>query len=424
MLIAERISKLVIGLLTWLLLYSPATVPAQSVGSAVPHISSGPGATAHLGEAFEFLNQNRYHEAAQEFRDALALDPRLTLRARFPLAVCLFALGNQQEARKEFAAVRKVVGDTPEVTYYLGRLDLMAERYSSAVEQLRIAAKHPPFPDTDYFLGFAYLRIHQLAQAEVSLQKASASTPDDFRVQEQLGILYRLAGRKEEAQKAFDRAAQLRQRDLVGNQEALACIQALQSQPWAQAYIVCQKLFHPNRLGDLVSLGTIYGDRGDYAEALEPFRRAAQLDPGSYEAQYNLGLTYFRLKRYAEAREPLMKAVALRPDVFKLNALLGAVLFELGDDAQAYQFLSHANELNPHNQTTANLLFKEDLLLARQHFLKRQYQASIRYLAQAAAIQPGSPDPHRLLSTAYAAMGNLAGAQREALKADRLATSP
>jgi tetratricopeptide (TPR) repeat protein len=401
--------------------YRSQSLFAQLANSS--HASSGDPARQvmpHLGKAFELLGQNRYPEAAREFREALAIDPRLTMRARFPLAVCLFAMGSQEEARKQFEAVRGVAGDTPEVMYYLGRLDLMAERYDSAIGALQIAAGHPPFPDTDYFLGYAYLKVHRLAQAETWLRKAAASAPGDFRIQERLGLLYRLAGRGKEAQQAFARAAELHRRDVEANQEALECMQALQTRPVLEARPVCQNLFHPGNLGDLVSLGTIYGDHGDYQEALEPFRRAAQLDPNSFEMQYNIGLTYFRLKRYREAREPLMRAVALRPDIFKLNALLGAVLYTLGEDVQAHQFLSHAHELNPEDKSTAALLFQEDLLLARRTFLRNQYQASVRYLAQATIIQPSNPQPHQLLSQVYAAMGKPDEAHREDLEAIRL----
>src|SRR5205814_684636 len=80
--------------------------------------------------------------------------------------------------------------------------------------------------------------------------------------------------------------------------------------------------------------------------------------PDSYEMQYNLGLTYFRLKRYAEARATLEKAVVLRPDMFEMNAPLGATLYALGDDPAAYRVLSHAHELNPQNADVAGFLFK------------------------------------------------------------------
>ena len=55
---------------------------------------------------------------------ALELDPELTLRARFPLAVALFELHKSEEARHELETVRREVGDHPNVFYYLGRLDL------------------------------------------------------------------------------------------------------------------------------------------------------------------------------------------------------------------------------------------------------------------------------------------------------------
>jgi len=61
------------------------------------------------------LRQDRYDEAVKEFRAALSLDSTLTLRARFPLAVALFEMKKFDEARQEFEAVRREVGDHPNV---------------------------------------------------------------------------------------------------------------------------------------------------------------------------------------------------------------------------------------------------------------------------------------------------------------------
>src|SRR3989442_12918617 len=79
---------------------------------------------AHLGKAYDSLKQDRYDAAASEFRAALKLDPTLVLRARFPLAVALFEMKKFDEARQEFEAVHREVGDHPNVLYYLGRVDL------------------------------------------------------------------------------------------------------------------------------------------------------------------------------------------------------------------------------------------------------------------------------------------------------------
>src|SRR5438132_12631993 len=58
-------------------------------------------AQAHVGKGYEDLGNERYRDAAEQFQAALALDPHL-IRARYQLAVCYFALGRRDEARKEF----------------------------------------------------------------------------------------------------------------------------------------------------------------------------------------------------------------------------------------------------------------------------------------------------------------------------------
>src|SRR6266404_1410339 len=110
---------------------------------------------AHLGRAYEALRDDRYEIAAAEFRAALRVDPKLTLRARFPLAVALFEMHQPGDARKELETVRREVGDHPNILYYLGRLDLEERKFSGAIANLKLAAEKSPFPDTAYYLGFA-----------------------------------------------------------------------------------------------------------------------------------------------------------------------------------------------------------------------------------------------------------------------------
>ena len=56
--------------------------------------TSSTSATAHIGKGYELVQNDRYAEAAKEFRAALALDPG-AIQARYQLAVCLFALGER-----------------------------------------------------------------------------------------------------------------------------------------------------------------------------------------------------------------------------------------------------------------------------------------------------------------------------------------
>jgi tetratricopeptide (TPR) repeat protein len=286
----------------------------------------------HLARGHEALKNNRMREAEKQFRAALALNPRLTLRARFPLAVTLFNLQDREEARKQFQLIRAQTGDDPDLSYYLGRLDLMDGKLDSAIRNLTIAVSNPPFPDAPYYLGYAYLRKGDAASAEKWLKKAAELSPRDSRVQLRLGNTYRAMGRIAQSEKAFARSAELHRQDVTATEQALECGRDLQTLPLAQARLACEKLFDPEDMGKLVSLGVLYGQHGDYVDAVAPFGAAVELNPDSYENQYNLGLTYFRLRLYREARLPLEKAVALRPDVFEVNAPLGATLYALKDD--------------------------------------------------------------------------------------------
>jgi Flp pilus assembly protein TadD len=378
---------------------------------------------AHLGRAYDALRDDRYEVAAAEFRAALKLDPKLTLRARFPLAVALFEMKKPEEARREFETVRHEAGDQPNISYYLGRLDLDELHYESAIRNLNQAIAQPPFSDTAYYLGFAYFKQGDLAAAEKWLKEAAQSNPHDARVQYQLGIVYRKQGREEEAKQAMALSGEQRQRDSSQSQLRLECAQKLDQAPREEAHAVCEQLYDPDDAEKLTELGTIYGQHGDVEAALKPLRRAAELAPQSPQMQYNLALAYYQLNQFEEARKPLSNAVTRWPDIFQLAALYGAVLSKLGEDLPAYQALQHAHELNAQDSATADLLYLATLSLARKAQSARQYPDALRYFHEAARLKAQEPAPHRGLADIYKLTDRSSQAATEQQEADRLASA-
>ena len=312
----------------------------RAAGQEAPLSTGTETPQAHLGEGYEALRQDRYEVAVKEFRAALALDPKLVLRARFPLAVALFELHQGDEARREFEEVRKEAGDHANIAYYLGRLDLDDGKFDEAVQNLEKAAVKPPFPDTAYFLGYAYSKKDELAAAKKWLNEAAKMNPRDARVPFQLGQIYRREGRGDEAKKALALSQELRQRDSTESKLRLECSQKLEVDQLDEARKVCDQLYDPDDPDRLTELGTLYGRHGDLEDALRPLRRAAEIAPQSPQVQYNLAFAYFQMNRLAEARAPLEGALKRWPDLFQLNALYGAVLFKLGETAEAYRALS------------------------------------------------------------------------------------
>ena len=384
----------------------------------------GPAASdtpdVHLGKGYDALKQEKYEVAANEFQAALHLDPSLVLKARFPLAVAFFEMHKASDARREFEAVRSEAGDHPNVLYYLGRLDLEDRNFESAIQNLTKAAAKPPFPDSAYYLGFAYFKQNDLAAAEKWLKEAERLTPRDSRVPYQLGFVYRKQGRTEEADKAMALSAELRRRDDNESRLKLECAQKLDGGIREEARAVCDQLYHPDDAESLTALGTLYGQHGQLELALKPLRRAAELAPQSPQMQYNLALVYFQMNQFENARAPLADALKRWPDLYQLNALYGAVLVKVGDDVQGYGTLRHAHQLNPQDSATEDLLYNTALRIGRKLQSKRRYSECFHYFGEAATMRPNDPEPHRHLAEIYAATKRPRQAFDERQKADQL----
>jgi Flp pilus assembly protein TadD len=378
---------------------------------------------AHLGKGYDALKQDRYDLAVTEFRAALKLDPTLVERARFPLAVALFELHKPDEARREFEAVRRQTGDHPNVWYYLGRLDLDEHKFASAVRDFKQAMMKPPFPDTAYYLGFAYFKQGDLAAAEKWLQEAARKNPNDARVPYQLGLVLRQQGRQAEASKSLALSQKLRQQDDQESRLRTECGQKLDQGRREEAHTICQQLYDPDDAQSLTALGTIYGQHGDLEAALKPFQRAAELEPHSPQMQYNLALVYYQLNRFEEARAPLSSALQRWPDLFQLNALYGAVLLKLGELGSAHAALRRAHQLNMQDSGTENLLYLNTLDLAHQSEAARQYADALRYFGEAAKLRPHEPEPHRRIAEVYRLTGREAEAVAEQQQAERLTSN-
>jgi Flp pilus assembly protein TadD len=314
-------------------------------------------AEAHLGRGTQFMQDHLFEAAASEFEQALALNPA-DPRVHFQFAICLLSLGRNDESRRQFEQVRKLAGESRYVTYYLGRLDLLSNDYASAIRRLASVAEDPPSPDAPFHLGVAYISSGDVTAGTKWLERAAKLLPRDYRVHYRLARAYSSAGREQDADREYGLYTQFRDAHKNTEKDVRDCTGALQTEPLDAAREVCHRMFDPNDPEKLTLLGQLFGDAGAFAKALDPLRRAVQLDPKSFEAWHNLGVTYFRLQRYREARAPLQTAVTLRPEFYGSVVLLGATLYMLGEDDAALPVLERAHRLNPADTQTAAILEK------------------------------------------------------------------
>jgi Flp pilus assembly protein TadD len=380
-------------------------------------------AEVHLGKGYEALKQERYGDAAKEFRMTLKIDPTLLMRARFPLAVALFEDHKGTEARHELETVRQAVGEQPSICYYFGRLDLEEQKYKSAVGNLNKAIANPPFPDTAFYLGFAYFKDGDDQAAEKWLKDAVTRNPDDSRAQYQLAVLFRKEGREEEAQKAFARTKEQREHSDKLSQLKWDCAKELDRGISEQALTVCEQLSNPDDAEMLATLGILYGQHGELDRALKPLLRAAELKPQSPQMQYNLAFTYYQMERFADARGPLAGALERWPDLFSLNALYGAVLWQLGESETAYQVLKRAHKLNADDASTTDFLYTAALELSNKSEHSASHSQALVYLKEAAALKPTEPQPHERMALIYNQTGHPEQARAEQQKWKQLTKS-
>jgi Flp pilus assembly protein TadD len=312
-------------------------------------------AASHVGKAVRLMQDRLFSEAAAEFEQTLAVDPNNDA-VRIQYATCLFAQERNDEARKQFEIERQRLGDRPGLNYYLGRLDLRANDFTSAIKKLAPLESNPALSKVSLYLGLAYLSAGQQARALECLERAARNNPRDPEVHYRLGRVYSMAGRTDDANREYKLYRDWRESQRVAEQDGRECMDALRTQPIAQARIVCQRIADPNDSRRLILLGQLYSENGAFSDAIDPLQQAVKLDPESFEAWNNLGLSLFWLKRYQEALPPLRKAASLNPQFFSTLTLLASTLHALGDDAAALPVLERAHNLNPDDAQVTSVL--------------------------------------------------------------------
>jgi tetratricopeptide (TPR) repeat protein len=96
--------------------------------------------------------------------------------------------------------------------------------------------------------------------------------------------------------------------------------------------------------------------QGQFARAVEEFKKVLALDPTLLEAEVNLGLAYQSLFQYDLAVRHLAKALDERPDLPGPTVIVGMDYLKLGSPEKAIPFLQRALKLDPSNREARQAL--------------------------------------------------------------------
>ena len=278
---------------------------------------------------------------------------------------CLFLVGRPGDAAEVF---RPLMGAQPEnnsVRYNLGLSLYESRRYAEAIEVLRpLADTTKPDSDVLSLIADAYEANQETPSALSTLQKAvelypreerhytglaefcsqhgaydlgleilsvgTKNIPSSSRILTMQGVIHAQLGRYEEAEAAFQRAAQL-----SPDQE-------------------------PAALGLTVAMQ----QTGRLAESIELLRKRVEKNPNEGTTQLMLGQALIKngaepgQEEFDEAQAALLRSVKLKPDVAVARVELGRLYLKSGDLDKAIAQLQQALTLDPSQRTaTYQLMF-------------------------------------------------------------------
>ena len=269
-------------------------------------------------------------------------------------------------------------------------------------------------------------------------ESAAAIAPMDAAARYQLAMTYRKMGKADEAQAEF--ALHEKYRELVPEEEDPLFGKLQELHAGADTWIRRGKSLlaqgdttnaesHFNRALELdansvlaqANLIAIYGLTGRWSEADAAYQKAAAIEPGNWQVNFNFGVLKMKQREYRRAEEALRLVIAANPKDADAYVSLAAALAKLNKTREAEAHYKKALALQPENPL-ANGLWGERILATGRP------EAAIDPLLRATLI-PNANTRHArsLLTTAYRKVGGAtkaAGIVKQALDRARGSASP
>lgn len=143
-----------------------------------------------------------------------------------------------------------------------------------------------------------------------------------------------------------------------------------------------------------IGAGDIYLENGDNESAAVRYGQAAEITPGSFDANFKHGLALHLLERFAEAVEAYLKSLAIRPGDFKANLNVALAYLQFGESEKALPFAERAVKIEPKDaQARTNLGAVFDSL--------GRYDDAVNQYLQANELME-NPSPELLMNLAKA----------------------
>jgi len=309
-----------------------------------------------------------YSEAIDAYKQAIRINPD-DADAYFNLGLTYGNLERYHEAIEAYKQAIRIRPDYAEAYFNLGWVYGELGLYSEAIEAYKQATRiKPNYAKVYYNLGWTYAKLGRWSKAIEAYKQVIRINPNYAEAYYNMGVAYGKLGYKESLSlERVEREYRLR---LYIEEEIKAYKQAIRINPdYAEAYYNMGLAFYSSRIWDAIpsllkaieayrqviridpnyvgiydnlvksynDLGTAYGIRGRYYEAMDAYRRAIQIKPDFAKGYSGLGLAYQSIGLYNEAIEAYKQAIYLNPDDAYAHYGLGLAYLRTKDTGSALQ---------------------------------------------------------------------------------------
>ncbi len=278
------------------------------------------------------------------------------------------------------------------------------------------AAGEESSPELHNNLGRIHLRNGELDKARRAFRQALELDPDNAETLLNIGNILRTEGRALEAERLVERALQVNPNS-TGALSHLAEIKRDQGE-LDEAIRLFEEALAIDNSQPVLYLG--YGDvlqRADRFQAAErAFRSVLELEPDSFRARYNLGVTYGNQRKLDEAVRWYDEALEVdpkNPDATQAWNNLGAIHLARGEVDKAQERFEQAVEAAP-----ANLEAHYNLALI--YLDNDRVEEAVELLEKAALLEPNHEIVNVRLAMAYLRVGRNQDAYKSFLLVRRL----
>jgi tetratricopeptide (TPR) repeat protein len=283
--------------------------------------------------------------------------------------------GNFKEAARQFAAVRSLQPNYPEVDFRLGLALFKGQEFSQAVKPLEDAiARNPADSVSAKYLGLTYFELGQYDNAVKQLERAQKSSPGDPEVLLALGGAFARTHREKQAQQVM---AELLKSDpnSAGLHILLGRAYAAQGQtPQAEQEFRRALEINPQTPSAHLYLGILKMQDGKMEEAGKEFKAELQFNPNSVEARYDLAFALLKQQKTAEAIQMLRLVIQKKPAYSEAHYSLGKALLQQGEIQEAISELKEAVQLDPKKAYSHYQLGRAYMMVGKRQEARQQFE--------------------------------------------------